>query len=306
MLSAAPIATAASITNWAQLNGAVAVPLAGAETDGPTYGDGVTADSAQSAWVAGLFGTAASPESVTLSIGETLTVSGSVVLTGGGGANNQYRFGIFNDGGAFEAGSGSAWTGGWMHTIVNDLWQGRTDGPYISSAGNAVALNSTRTRSGTFTGNSATAYEFSMSVTRDSETTVDITSSCIGGDLAFSEVLVAEDVPTTLFTYTSCGWLLGGSSGVEQAIFSDVAFSVNGGTEPRILEIRSDGITTEIDYELPEGKFYFLESSLDMTSWQEELEDAISGAGTFVDDLSARFEAPLPTRVFYRLRDNAG
>ena len=216
---------------------------------------------------------------MTLSIGETLTVSGSVVLTGGGAANNQFRFGIFNDGGAFDAGSGSAWTGGWMHTIFNDLWQGRTDGAYISSAGNAVALNSTRTRSGTFTGNSATAYSFSMSITRDSETTVDITSSCIGGDLAFSEVLVAEDVPTTLFTYTACGWLLGGTSAVEQAIFSDVAFSVDGGTEPRILEIRSDGTRSEIDYDVPEGQVYILESSLDMGDWQEELEDAISVTG---------------------------
>jgi hypothetical protein len=140
VIAAAPPATAAPIANWTQLNGAVVVPLDGADTDGPTYGDGVTVNSAQSAWVAGLFGTVPSPQSVTLSIGETLTVSGSVVLTGGGPANNQFRFGIFNDGGAFELGSGSGWTGGWMHTIFNDLWQGRTDGAYISTGGNAVPL----------------------------------------------------------------------------------------------------------------------------------------------------------------------
>jgi hypothetical protein len=145
-----------------------------------------------------------------------------------------------------------------------------------------------------------------MSVTRDSETTVDITSSCIGGDQAFSEVLVAEDVPTSLFTFTACGWLLGGTSMVEQAIFSEVEYSVGGRTEPRILEIRSDGTRSEIDYDVPEGQIYVLESSLDMGDWQEELEDSISGTGTFIDDLTTRFAAPLPTRVFYRLRENAG
>ena len=79
-----------------------------------------------------------------------------------------------------------------------------------------------------------------------------------------------------------------------------------GRTEPRILEIRADGTRSEIDYDVPEGQVYILESSLDMTNWQEELEDSISGTGTFIDDLTTRFEAPLPTRVFYRLRENAG
>jgi hypothetical protein len=39
-------------------------------------------------------------------------------------------------------------------------------------------------------------------------------------------------------------------------------------------------------------------------NWNVELDDTISGTGTFVDDLSTRFEAPLPLQVYYRLRKN--
>ena len=246
--------------------------------------------------------------SVTLAVGETLTVSGSVVLTGGSNNSNQFRFGIFNDSGQFAFDDASGWAGGWLHSsgvvASSDLYQGRTDGPFISTAGNAAATSSVRTRSGAFDGDSVTPFSFSMSITWDSATTIDVVSLFTGGDGGLSEEYVREDIETTLFTYTSHGWLFGGASGVEQVVFSNVEYSVTDGGEARITAIRADGATVEIDYEGVEGRTYFLESSLDMSEWGAELEDSISGVGTFTDDLSLRFEAPLPRRVFYRLRES--
>lgn len=303
-LSAGPIA------NWKEFNpNAAVVPITGAATNSPTFGDGVTQNSSQMAWVGGQFGTVEAPASVTLAVGETLSVTGSVVLTGGTNNNNQFRFGIFNDGGKFALDDGSNWIGGWLHSIgavtTSDLWLGRTDGPFISTAGNAVDLNSVKTRTGLFDGDSVEAFEFSMSITRDSETTIDIASIITGGDGALSEEFVVEDLETPLFTYTSMGWLFGGSSGVEEVDFSNVEYSVTGEEEtPLTLEIRSDGVNAEIDYELAEGKTYTLETSLDLINWNVELDDSLSGSGTFTDDLGARFDAPLPAKVFYRLREN--
>lgn len=304
MLSAEPIA------NWKEFNpNLTIVPVTDAGTNSPIFGDGVTENSSQMAWVAGRFGTVEAPASVTLAVGETLTVTGSVVMTGGTNNNNQFRFGLFDDGGKFALDDGSNWTGGWLHSIgtvaTADLWLGRTDGPFISTAGNAVDLDSVKTLTGIFDGDSVEAFTFMMSITRDSETTIDIISLIEGGDGDLSEGFDREDIETSLFTYTSMGWLFGGSSGVEEVDFSDVEYSVTRGEEiPLSLKIRSDGLISELDYKAGETEPYLLESSLDLINWNVELDDTISGTGTFVDDLSTRFEAPFPVQVYYRLRKN--
>ena len=241
------IAGAAAIANWKEFNtNAAVVPITDANTDSPVFGDGVTANSAQAAWIGGQFGTTGSPESVTLAVGETLTVSGGLTLTGGTNANNQFRFGVFNDGGQFAADSGSNWTGGWLHSIGNvatsDLWQGRTNGAFISTAPNAVDLNSVVTRSGAFDGDSTTPFSFSMTITRDSATTVDVVSLITGGDGGYSEEYVEDDITTGNFTYSAAGLLFGGSSGVEQASFSGVQYEVAAIPEPSSLALFGLGV----------------------------------------------------------------
>ena len=302
MLSAEPIA------NWKEFNPNVAVvPIMDAGTNSPTFGDGVTENSAQQAWVGGRFGTVEAPASVTLAVGEALTVTGSVVLTGGSNAINQFRFGLFNDGGKFALDDGNEWTGGWLHSIgtmaTSDLWQGRTDGPFPSTAGNAVDFDSVKTITGIFDGDSVEPFTFLFSITRDSETTIDIVSLIEGGDGELSEGFDKEDIETSLFTYTSMGWLFGGTSAVEEVDFSDVEYAVTRGEEtPLSLDIRSDGLISELDYKVGEAEVFLLESSLDLVNWNVELDDTISGTGTFIDDLNTRFEAPLPEQVYYRLR----
>ena len=307
-LGGVSFAPAEPVANWKEFNpNAAVVPIEDAGTGSPTFGDGVTANSSQMAWIGARFGEVGAPVSVTLAAGETLTVSGSVVLTGGTNNSNQFRFGIFNDAGQFALDDGDNWAGGWLHSsgvaATSDLYQGRTDGPFISSAGNALQMNATKTRTGSFDGDSVTPFTFMMSITRDSATTVDIVSQFAGGDGDWSEELVLEDVTTSIFTYTAHGWLFGGSSGVEQVAFSDVEYSVTGAGEARITAIRFDGRVVEIDYEGVEGRNYAIDASPDMASWAGELDDSLSGSGTFSDDLLARLGARLPARMFYRLRE---
>ncbi len=226
-LALAPFANAATIANWKDLNPAVGHPSlsAGGNTDGPTFGDGTNA-SAQGSWIAGYFGTTIMPESVTLAVGQTLTVSGSYVLTGGAGADSDYRHGIFNDGGQFAANDGNNWTGGWLHQTGTNLFQARTNGAFISSAANAVNLSATTSTTGTLNKDSAVALTFSMSITRDSLTTIDIVSSFSGGGGGLDQTYTANDITTSLFTYNSVGLLFGGGSSVDQAVFSNVQYSV--------------------------------------------------------------------------------
>ena len=231
------IAGAATVANWKEFNtNAAVVPISDANTDSPVFGDGVTPNSAQAAWIAGQFGTTGSPGSVTLAVGDTLTVSGGLTLTGGTNNSGQFRFGVFNDGGQFAADSGSNWTGGWLHVIgtggASDLFQARTNGAFISTGANAVDLNSVVTRSGAFDGDSATPFSFSMTITRDSATTLDVVSLITGGDGGYSEQYVEDDITTANFTYTAAGLLFGGSAGLEEASFSGVQYEVTSVPEP--------------------------------------------------------------------------
>jgi len=307
----APCASIAEpVANWKEFNtNKIVVPITGADTNSPTFGDGVTPNSSQAAWIAGAFGTVDAPRSVTLAVGETLTVSGSVVLTGGSNNNNQFRFGVFGDGGQFALDDGSNWVGGWLHSSgsvpTSNLWMGRTDGPFISTAGNAVNQNSIKTRTGTFDGDSVTPFEFSMSITRSSATTVDVLSLLTGGDGDLSEEFALEGIETPIFTYSALGWLFGGSSAVEQVAYSNVEFSVAGRGDARITAIRVVGTSVEIDYEGIEGRSYAVDASLDMMDWEAELDDSLAASGTYIDDLAARFKGVIPSRIFYRVRELA-
>jgi len=230
------IAGAATVASWKEFNtNAAVVPIFGANTDSPIFGDGVTSNSAQAAWIAGQFGTTGSPASVTLAVGDTLTMSGGLILTGGSNNSGQFRFGVFNDGGQFAADGGSNWTGGYLHgigTSAGDLFRARTDGPFISTGGNAMDLNAVISRTGTFDGDSTTPFSFSMSITRDSETTLDVVSLITGGDGSYSEQYVEDDIIASNFTFTAAGVLFGGSSEVEEASFLGVQYEVSSVPEP--------------------------------------------------------------------------
>ena len=216
------------ITEWKLLLGGAST--SGLNTDTPVVGDG-SADNAEGSSFAGQFA-----EAITLEVGDSLTVSGTVNLTGGfANPNGQFRFGVFNDGGQFAANSASNWAAGWLHDITGgysiqgDLYQARTDGAFASTGGNSVDLNATKssTPTNSFAGNSTAPYTWSMTVTRDSAATVDLTSVFNGGDGGLLERYEEADVTTSNFTYTATGWLFGGVSGLDQATFSNVDVTVS-------------------------------------------------------------------------------
>lgn len=215
------------ITDWKEFLGTI--PTSGMDTANPVFGDG-TESSAESATIAGQFRT------VNLGIGDTITYSGSTILTGGSDHDGgQYRFGIFNDGGQFAADSGNFWTGGWMHIVsgrdgggdpnFGGLYRGRTNGGFLSGGGDAADVGATRVTSGVLEGDSTNPFVWSMLLTRSSATTIDIFSSIAGGDGNFSETMSINGVTTSNFTFTAGGWLFGGISELDQGSFSNVSFS---------------------------------------------------------------------------------
>lgn len=217
-------AGASPIANWKQLVGSGST--SGLNTDDPTFGDG-TAGSAQGQF-AGRFGTVGSPASVSLGIGDTLSVSGNVVLTGGNNpADVQYRFGVYNDGGQFAAGSQNNWAGGWLYAIGDSLYQARTDGSFVSTGGNAAGLAPTKVSTGTFDGDSTAPFVWTIEVTRDSATTVDLVATLTGGDGTIDQVYTKDDITTSLFDYTAAGVFFANGSGLDQAAFSNVQYNVD-------------------------------------------------------------------------------
>lgn len=215
-------ASAATIANWKALSTPPPDGLAGLNTDSPTFGDG-TAEDADALVGAGLFGTDADPATVTLSVGETLTVTGTLNLTGGN--SSLYRFGVLNDGGQFALDDRTNWDGGWIHSIDDDLFRARTDGSFASVGGNAEDLNAAQSTAGSFNGDSTLDYTFSMSITRDSATTVNVVSSIIGGDNSFSQEYIANDITTDQFTYNAFGFFFSNDADLDQAAFTNVQYN---------------------------------------------------------------------------------
>ena len=228
---------AGTVANWKEFNSGST--NSGLNTNSPTFGDG-SAGNANSSWIAGQFGPNGAPVSVTLAVGETLTISGGMILTGDVSNNaSEYRFGAFNDGGQFDLNSASNWTGGWLHQSGTGLFQGRTDGVFISSSGNASNIGASGSPTGSFDSSSTLPYNWSMSITRDTAGTVDIVSSISGGDGSYSLTYTKNDQATSLFTYTAVGVLFGGNSGLDQGQLTNVQYNVV--PEPSSLALLSLG-----------------------------------------------------------------
>jgi hypothetical protein len=228
---------AGTIANWkvfaADQNAGNTPATSNMNTDSPTIGDGTNGDildDADGAYVGGRFGTVGTPLSVTLAVGETLTVSGSVTLSGGVGTNlSELRFGVFNAGTDFN--SSSTWSdGGFVVRADNGWWNARTNGAFVSTGGDAANitnLSEANETSGTIDYDSPTAaYDWSLSVTRDSLGTVDLSASIAGGDGSFSGTYSVNDVTTDKFTFDALGILFGNQINLAQGDFSGVQYNV--------------------------------------------------------------------------------
>ena len=215
LLGHAAHATAITTWNIARDSSAGSVN-SGLNTDSPTFGDG-TSSNIRDAFVTGEFG-----QTVSLAVGEILTVSYDINYTGGVSNLVQYRFVV----GDYGATADQNWNGGWNFVTGEDLYQGRTDGNVQSTAGNSEPLGATETVSGTFSGDSTEAYTYTFSITRTSATTVDLVGSLVGGDGSYSLEYVANNISTSLFDYNGVGLLFGATSNLDQASLSGAQFAV--------------------------------------------------------------------------------
>lgn len=221
----------ATIANWKEFN--AGSTNSGMNTDSPTIGDG-SANNADNAWIGGRFGTVASPESVTLAVGETLTVSGSVVLTGGSTASSNLRFGVFDESGQFDSGGVTWANGGWIFRDDATGWyQARTDNVFVSTNPNSVDIADTISDTGGgFDGDSTAPYEWTMTITRATATTADLFASLTGGDNGVNRTYTINGVDATApnansaFTFNAVGVLFGGTLDLDQGELSNVQYNV--------------------------------------------------------------------------------
>jgi hypothetical protein len=72
--------------------------------------------------------------------------------------------------------------------------------------------------------------------------------------------------------------------------------------EARITAIRFDGVTVEVDYEGAPGVVYALDYSPDLSIWDEDIDDSLSGTGTATDNIVTRL-GEAPPKAYYRLRE---
>lgn len=231
-------ANAALITDWQELTGGI--PATDLDTASPIIGDGGAA-SAETAIPAGRFAPPAAP--VTLEVGNHITFFGQTVLTGGAGNPDEYRFGIYNDGGQFDAGSADNWLGGYTFAIGSaggDIYRARTDGTTISVQGNAVGLGATFTESGTFDPDSAAPYDWSISISRVTAGIVGINVLISGGDGGYDAQVFAADMNPAGFDFTAGAWLFGGQSDLDQAAFTNVSYAFI--PEPATLLLLAAGL----------------------------------------------------------------
>lgn len=251
ILLSAALAPAATVANWkvAFVAGSLSIPpTSGLNTASPTFGDAATTNAMDGVGLAGLFGSVGSPESVTLAVDETLIVTAGFTLTGGlTGSSGIYRFSVQNDNGQFAENSALNWGGGILHATAGTGTNASLFSTATGTTSNYMTINSpasnltpTITRSGTFSADSATAYLWTISITRESLTLLKVVSSMTGGPSSFSEIFTAEVPDPSSFTFNSIGIQTTGQTDLEQLSLANVQYSVI--PEPSVVVLGGLGV----------------------------------------------------------------
>ena len=220
LLSAAP-AHADLVTGWTERTGAT--PVSNMGTASPTVGNGGT-DSADSRSIYASFGT------LTLAIGQKITLSGSATLSGintGGTFANQFRWGLYQENGipadtlgwlGYFAGNGSLSTGG-------DLFERNNPDSNWYMTGTGASTIATATAPGTVLTNDTYSFELILERVTGG---IQIDSSFIRGSDSQQFALIADVLDTSPQTYAfnRVGFLLGNDMNADQVQFSNIDVSV--------------------------------------------------------------------------------
>jgi hypothetical protein len=127
LLAGAGSAFAAPVTGWAILDSSTGGPtgktLTAADTDSPTIGNGADGSATQLVLFADIAGDHDTAPDVSLATGQTVMLTGSATIVGNTSTMEQFRFGLFYEGG------GTIDANGWLGYIANN-----SAGPAIAAA----------------------------------------------------------------------------------------------------------------------------------------------------------------------------
>lgn len=262
-------ASATPVTNWVTTNGDAGYADGSEATNSPTNTD------ADAETIVGSF-----PE-ITLATGQSITLTGSVVITGRTGniPGNQIRWGLFNAPSTPETGVGDNYVGVWAaaNNGPADLRSadGSTANPF---SGSATTVISTTTYDG-----GATRYEdtltFSLTITRFDDNQITTSGMLTNGvDLVAEWPETNSPASPASFTYNSVGILLGGTTNATQATLSNVEVDY-GADEAEPLSISS--ITTDpttgnitLTWTSTPGRVYSIDTSTDLETWPINIDDS--------------------------------
>lgn len=265
---------ATPVTNWVTTNGDAEFADGSEATNSP-----VTTDS-DAETIVGSF-----PE-VTLATGQSITLTGSVVITGRTGVipGNQIRWGLFEAPSTPETGAGSNYIGVWAAANTSPAnirsADGSTTNPF---SGSATTVISTASSDG-----GATRYEeiltFSLTITRFDDTQI-TTSGTLTNGVDFSAEWAETNSPASPanFVYNSVGILLGGTTDATKAAFTniDVDYGADEAEPLAISSITTDATSGNITltWVSTPGRFYSIDSSLDLLTWPVNIDDSIPAEG---------------------------
>jgi hypothetical protein len=231
-IAAAGTASAAPVTGWTIVDsatgGATTKALAAADSDSPVVGTGADGSAAQIALYAPISGPADTAADVSLSVGQTMTLTGSATLEGNTSGMEQFRFGVFYEGSSpvdakgwqgYIANNSSGSTGGALRA-KDASYSGFHDLLFAATAasGSSVNLQTARDGGSFLPG----TYDFSMSVTRLANSLA-IDASLTRGT-SFAQVwenAVVTDPDLLTFNFNRVGFLSANIS-ADRITFSDV------------------------------------------------------------------------------------
>lgn len=289
------------VTGWVTTNGDAGFVGGSEATNSP-----ITTDS-DAETIVGSF-----PE-VTLTVGQTITLTGSINITGRTGniPGNQIRWALFDAPGTPTPQVGNGYVGIWATTAnlgpcdIRNA-NGSTDNPFSGSATQVVA-----TAQGLGSMRYGTSYDFALSITRVDETQISVSGSLAETD--GGALLVSWPETTTAafpedFTYDCVGILLGGTTDATQATLSDVEVDFGADPAPDLVITSLTGNpgegTLTVTWQSAPGVVYGLDASADLSDWSIEIDDNIPAS-----EVGSLTSYPIPAgplagneRLFFRIR----
>ena len=299
-LSSLPV-QALPVVNWVTTNGDAGY------TDGTAASSSPVTTDADAETIIGSF------PAVTLGVDESLTLTGSMLISGRDGAipGNQIRWALFDAPAVPETGVGADYVGVWA-TVAGgaalsnlNTANGSTGNPF---SGSATEVVSSATDAEGDTLQYDTTYSFSLTVTRVDETNILISATITDGvDFLIEWPATSAPASPASFTYDSAGILLGGTTNATSATFTDVEVSSER-EEPSAIVI------TDLDYDRvakmitltwssAPGRVYAIDSSFDLETWPGEINDNVEASGDETSTSHTFEDTGLGDRHFFRVRE---